>query len=247
MIRYALCLLAGLAFMAGSIAAQEPERGPDASASTRVPGISLLALPGKPFSGIDNIEWTRTLEDGSTITTHTTAQLARDSQGRMYRENHHFVPLGKKSPTYQIHIYDPINLSQTYCSTSTFQCVITDYRPVTFFETMPAGSFDNGNRVLARESLGSQVIEGVYTNGTRETVTVNPGVLGNEMPLITTREFWYSDELETNLAVTRIDPREGKQVIWISNISVSEPDPSLFKIPAGYSVRDLRASAGHRR
>lgn len=247
MTRYALCFLAGLALMAGSIAAQEPERGPDASASTHVPGILLLAIPGKPFSGVDNIEWTRRLEDGSTITTHTTANLARDSQGRMYRENHHFVPLDKKSPIYQIHIYDPVNHSQTYCSTTTFQCVITDYVPQTFFETTPTGPFDNGNRFLARESLGSQVIEGVYVNGTRETVTINPGVLGNERPLISTREFWYSDELETNLAVTRIDPREGKQVIWISNLSLTEPDAHLFDIPLGYAVRDIRASARHRK
>jgi hypothetical protein len=236
-----------LALLAASIAAQEPARGPDASASTRVPGILLLAIPGKPLSGVDNIEWTRTLEDGSTITTHTTANLARDSQGRIYRENHHFVPLDKKSPLYQVHIYDPVNHSQTYCSTTNFQCVITDYRPQTFFETRPTGPFDNGDRSLAREVLGSQVMEGVYVSGTRETVTINPGVLGNDRPLNSTREFWYSDELETNLSVTRIDPREGKQVIWISNLSLTEPEAHLFDIPIGYTVRDIRASARHKK
>jgi hypothetical protein len=245
--RCALGFLAGLALIAVSIAAQEPVRGPDASASTRVPGILLLAIPGKPLSGIDNIEWTRTLEDGSTITTHTTANLARDSQGRIYRENHHFAPLDKKSPLYQVHIYDPVNHSQAYCSTTNFQCVITDYRPQTFFETRPTGPFDNGNRSLSREVLGSQVMEGVYVSGTRETVTINPGVLGNDRPLNSTREFWYSDELENNLSVTRIDPREGKQVIWISSLSLTEPDAHLFDIPIGYTVRDMRISARHKK
>jgi hypothetical protein len=242
--RHALCFLAGLAFIAASVAAQEPDRGPDASASTHVPGIILLAIPGKPFSGIDNIEWTRTLADGSTITTHTTAKLARDSYGRVYRENHRFAPLDKPSPRYQIHIYDPVNHSQISCSTTAFRCVITNYLPQTFFKTMPTGSFDNGNRFLARENLGPQVIEGIYTNGTLETVTINPGVLGNDSPLVSTPEFWYSGELEINLSVTRIDPREGKQVIWISNLSLAEQDAHLFDIPPGYTVRDLRSSAG---
>ena len=242
--RHAFFFLALLLIDFCFLLAQDPSRGPDSSESTRVPGISMLAIPGKPFSGVDNIEWTRTLEDGTTITTHTTANLARDSQGRMYRENHHFASLDKKSPLYQINIYDPVTRSEITCSTTTMQCIIQDYKPRTFFETTPTGPIDEGNRFLARESLGSQVIEGVYTNGTRETTTVNPGVLGNDRPLVSTREFWYSDELETNLSVTRTDPRNGKQAIWISNISRSEPDSHLFEIPIGYTiVRDYRASA----
>lgn len=245
--RYAFFFLIFFAIDFSFLLAQDPERGPDGSESNYVPGVSILAIPGKPFSGVDIIEWTRTLDDGTTVTTHLTAPLARDSQGRMYRESHHFVSLDKKSFAYQIHIYDPITRSKTICYPKSLQCTIQDYKPRTFFETTPAGSFDNGNRFLARESLGSQVIEGIYTNGTRETTTVNPGVLGNDKPLVSTREFWYSDELENNLAVTRIDPREGKQVIWISDISRSEPDPSLFRIPIGYSVRDQRASTLRRR
>jgi hypothetical protein len=248
MTRSVFILLASLAFVPGVLVAQDPERGPDSGESTHVPGISMLAIPGKPFSGIDTIEWARTLDDGTTVTTHLTAKLARDSQGRMYRENHHFVALDKKSFAYQIKIYDPITRSLTICYTKTLQCAIQDYKPRTFFETTPAGSFDNGNRFLARESLGSQMIEGIYTNGTRETTTINPGVLGNDKPLVSTREFWYSDELENNLSVTRIDPRNGKQAIWMSNISHSEPDSHLFEIPIGYTiVRDYRASAQRRK
>jgi len=241
--RFALFSLTGFVLVAGALIAQESQRGPDSSSFTHVPGIILLAIPGKPFSGVDNIEWTRSLEDGTTITTHTTAVLARDGQGRMYRENHHFAPLDQKSPLYQIHIYDPVSRSQVHCSTASFQCVVTDYRPQTFFNPTPAGDFDKGTRSLARESLGSQSIEGIFVNGTKETTTVNPGVLGNDRPLVSTREFWYSTELDTNLAVTRIDPREGTQRIWISDISPSEPDVHLFDIPIGYTVRDDRASA----
>lgn len=240
-------LLAGVAAICGALAAQEPSRGPDAGTSTHISGIVLLAIPGKPFSGIDNIEWTRTLADGSTIVTHTTAIVARDGQGRMYRENHHFVPLGRKSPLYEVHIYDPVSRSQMHCSTTRFQCIVTDYVPKRFFETTPAGTSADGTRTLARESLGSDTIAGIYVQGTRETTTIGPGVLGNDRPLVSTREFWYSEDLQTNLKVTRIDPHEGTQAIWISNLSPTEPDPHLFDVPIGYSVRDTRASARTRR
>jgi hypothetical protein len=49
--------------------------------------------------------------------------------------------------------------------------------------------------------------------------------------------------LQTNLAVTRIDPREGKQVIRLFDISRAEPDSHLWDIPVGFTVRDMRASA----
>lgn len=96
---------------------------------------------------------------------------------------------------------------------------------------------------MAREDLGTNTIEGMNVAGTKETVTVNAGVLGNDRPLASTREFWYSAELETNLAVTRIDPREGKQVVKLVELSRSEPDPRLFEIPDGYSVRDARVQS----
>jgi hypothetical protein len=221
-------------------------RGPDGGTSTHVSGVVVLAIPEKPFSARTTTEWTQTLADGSTITKHLDANLARDSRGRIYRENHTFVPSnsGQKSPLNNIHIYDPVAHAQMYCYTKLFLCIITNYTPQTFFETKPAGSFDNGNRYLARESLGPKTIEGIYVTGIRETTTVNAEVLGNDQPLVSTREFWYSDELQTNLAVTRNDPSEGKQVIQLSEISQTEPDAHLFQVPIGYSVRDDRVPAG---
>jgi hypothetical protein len=241
-------LMAGFALILGAVAAQEAERGPDGGTSTHVSGVELLAIPGKPFSAKTTTEWTRTLADGSTMTTRLEANLARDSRGRIYRERHSFVPANsdRKSPLNEVHIYDPRTLSQALCSVRTMECVLTDYFPMTFFETRAAGPNSDGTRTLTRESLGSDTMEGLYVTGTRETTTISPGVLGNEQAMVSTREFWYSEQLQTNLAVTRIDPREGKQVIRLSNLSLAEPDAQLFDLPMGYSVRDMR-TAGHRR
>lgn len=208
----------------------------------------MLALPGRPFSAKTTTEWTRTAEDGTTVSLRLEATLARDSRGRMYRENRSFVPIGsgERSRLNNIHLYDPVSRSQMRCFPRAFACVVSDYNPQTTFVSPSAGSYDQGNRNLTSENLGTDVIEGLNVTGTRETRTVNSGVLGNDRPLISTREFWYSPDLETNLAVTRIDPATGKEVIRLSQISVGDPDPHMFDVPVGYTLRDDRASARRR-
>jgi len=49
------------------------------------------------------------------------------------------------------------------------------------------------------------------------------------------------------MLVTRIDPREGKQVVRLSDLALGEPDPHMFDIPPGYTVRDERASVHRNR
>jgi hypothetical protein len=79
-------------------------------------------------------------------------------------------------------------------------------------------------------------MDGLSVVGTRESITINAGVVGNNRPLVITNEFWYSPDLQVNLSVTRKDPREGTQVIHISDLSLREPDASLFQVPAGFVV-----------
>jgi hypothetical protein len=246
---HALLVAAGGIFFACSLATQEPSRGPDGHSRTSVPGVEVLAIPGRPFTAKTTTEWTRTLEDGSTITMRLDAVIARDRQGRVYRENHTFVPLNSKGPAplYQIHLYDPVSRSQLRCDGRVYECLLSEYKPKTYFDATPEGSYENDTRTLTRAQLGSDTIEGIHVTGTRETWTTLPGAAGNESPIVSTREYWYSEELQTNLAVTRIDPGTGKQVIRLSQISRDEPDPHLWDAPIGFKVLDTRAAAQRRR
>jgi hypothetical protein len=225
----------------------EPVRGPDGGTHYFVEGISVLPLPGKPFSGRSTTEWTRTLEDGTVVSTHLFTVVARDSQGRIYREGHKFVPAdsNEKSRLIRFKISDPTTHTRTTCYVATHRCEVTEYRAPTSFVPRPSGPFDNGKRVLTRESLGNDVTDGVNVIGSRETVTINAGVVGNSQPLVTTREFWYSPDLQVNLSITRKDPREGTQVIRVSDISRSDPDPALFKVPDGYVVEGAKPKANN--
>ena len=101
----------------------------------------------------------------------------------------------------------------------------------------------DGKHYLSREDLGKGEIEGLETIGTRETITTNPGTVGNDREVTLTKEFWYSPKLGVNVLVKRMDPLQGTQVFTVSNISLAEPDARLFVIPAKYKVTDDRASA----
>jgi hypothetical protein len=220
-----------------------PQRGPDGSASTRVPGIDVLPLPGMPFTASDTIAWTRSIDGGGTITTYVEANVARDSQGRLYRERHHFAPqdVNPRTTIQESIVSDPVAHTRTTCTFAIHRCVITTYHaPVAPPTVLPAGSFDKGQRFLTRENLGNQTMDGLTLIGTRETTTTAPGVVGNDQALTSTREFWYSEDLKTNLAVTRKSPTEGTAVIRLKILSRAEPDPAIFAVPPGFTVQDNR-------
>lgn len=88
------------------------------------------------------------------------------------------------------------------------------------------------------EDLGSQTMQGVTVTGTRTTRTIPKGQIGNDAPISIVTEVWTSPELRTVIYSKRTDPRMGVQTFQLTNISRSEPDPSLFAVPTGFTVTD---------
>ena len=88
------------------------------------------------------------------------------------------------------------------------------------------------------ESLGTQTIEGVTAEGTRKTFTVPAGEIGNTLPMELVRETWYSPELQLVVMSKHRDPRSGETTYRLTNLTRSEPDHSLFGVPADYNVSD---------
>ena len=86
------------------------------------------------------------------------------------------------------------------------------------------------------EELGTRDFEGVSAEGTRNVTTIPEGAIGNERPIEITYERWYSKELGLVVFSKHSDPRFGEQTYKVTNIVRSEPDPSLFSVPKGYTV-----------
>ena len=89
-----------------------------------------------------------------------------------------------------------------------------------------------------KESLGKQMIEGVEAEGTRVTVTIPAGQIGNDAAINIVSESWYSPDLQVIVKSRHSDPRSGETVYRLTNINRSEPDHSLFEVPADYSIKE---------
>ncbi|HJQ71062.1 MAG TPA: hypothetical protein VKA70_18955 [Blastocatellia bacterium] len=89
-----------------------------------------------------------------------------------------------------------------------------------------------------KESLGKQTIEGVEAEGTRLTITIPAGEIGNELPMQLVTESWYSPELQTVIMSKHTDPRMGEHTYRLTNITLGEPARSLFEVPADYAIKE---------
>ena len=123
-------------------------------------------------------------------------------------------------------------------------------RDVTFTAPVSAGiqvmPFPGGGEAPATESLGTRMIEGVQAEGTRTTITIPAGQIGNERPIEIVSETWYSPELKMDVMTKRSDPRFGETTYQLNNIQRIEPLMSLFQPPADYTIEDEPAPFGRR-
>jgi len=97
----------------------------------------------------------------------------------------------------------------------------------------------NGQTVAVtpnKESLGTQIMEGVGAQGDRQTRTIEAGAIGNDRPIQIISERWYSPDLQVEIMTRHSDPRTGEETVRLININRAEPDSSLFQVPAGYQI-----------
>jgi hypothetical protein len=105
--------------------------------------------------------------------------------------------------------------------------------------TIVARSSSSGQQdEVKTESLGVQTMEGVSVEGKRITRTIPAGQIGNVQPIVNVSEVWFSPDLQVVVMSKHSDPRFGDTVYQLSGIQRSEPDPSLFQVPAGYTVQN---------
>ena len=91
---------------------------------------------------------------------------------------------------------------------------------------------------MKRDVLEPQNIEGVSASGTRTTTTIPAGQIGNSQELRIVSEQWFSEELQVLVLTKHSDPRSGETTYRLRNILRAEPDPSLFSVPADYTLQE---------
>ncbi|MFN3303792.1 MAG: hypothetical protein ACK44A_08735, partial [Roseateles sp.] len=91
-------------------------------------------------------------------------------------------------------------------------------------------------------ALPPKEIDGLKVNGERTTWTIEAGKIGNERPIVISREVWRSPELMLTVSSRDADPRSGEQNYRLEKIRRGEPDPALMKPPSDYSETPRRSA-----
>jgi hypothetical protein len=94
-------------------------------------------------------------------------------------------------------------------------------------------------------SLGSKEFDTgdggkLRAEGKLTTWTIEAGRLGNERPIVITREVWSAPDLHLTLSIRESDPRVGETHYRLSNIVRAAPAADLFRPPEGYTLREPR-------
>lgn len=219
---------------------------PDSGMSGHVDGLFIPLVTGQPFHAKIPVEITRQLPDGTMVAQKYYTLAARDGSGREYREGRDVVAADsdREPPLMRTVVYDPKTSLITTCNPVRRVCQQTTFNPTSHPADEPTGPSSDGKSVLAREDLGKKTMIGLEVVGTRETRTFAPGAFGNDKPVIVTKEIWYSPQLQFNLSVTRIDPRNGTQKLEVTDLKLGEPGPEWFALPDGYRLLQERVVAG---
>jgi hypothetical protein len=245
--------LVGFLAVAAGAPAQPPEhRGlPDWRFLGAEPGRPGAVVKNAPFSADVTTETNAALQDGNHIRQTSSLRLYRDSEGRTRREQSLNSVGGLASNTNLppvVFISDPVagvNYALSPSSrTGTRSAAGRAYggaqggRGGRFRSVTPGAARDN----VKTESLGTRTLEGVTAEGTRTTIIIPAGRVGNELPMQTVIETWYSSDLHIAVLSRRSDPRSGETVTRYTNINRGEPPHALFEVPPDYKISD---SVGH--
>ncbi len=215
-----------------------------------------------PYSAEAVTETTQTLADGNQIYREMTAVLHRDSEGRTRREQTltGYLPWAS-SPQGQVFqvivINDPVAGVSYNLNPATRTAIAHE---MSSFRSLPiqegvfgtpgvylgnTGDITSSGTMSAQyqrvglgetEVLGTRSIEGVVAEGTRSTIIIPAGSIGNEQPIEVVSESWYSSELQTLVMSRYSDPRFGETVYQLKNISLAEPSSDLFAVPLDYDT-----------
>ncbi len=234
-------------------------------ASRPVAGAKIaLAGPvvkGAPYTADGSSEMTQTLGDGTHISRQESYTIYRDGEGRIRREsgsqvwisdpvaNTSYILDTKRQTARKMGLPRHIAYEKAQLDAQTAKvkadAMAGQAGPVWFASgamtseggpMLMIGGPMRGGSPGKPEALGKQEMEGVEVEGTRNTVVIPPGQIGNDRPLQMVSERWESPELHVTILARHTDPMMGDSVEKLTNVRRGEPDPSLFQVPANFTM-----------
>jgi hypothetical protein len=233
-----------------------------------------IQMKGAPFSAELTIETPQFSRDGTSKLVDTHSLIYRDKDGRTRREEK--SETGAQSNAGAkindivaglSYVLEPrLQVARKRALESADDTVVTpainqgsmSSKTTGRYQVLPSGTTSTGvdssgsmvnptAPTVTKNLLGERLIEGIKVEGTRLTTTHAANSFGNSQPIVIVEERWYSPELRTMVMIKYSDPRFGDSFYRFSDISRTEPLPTLFVVPEKYTVKDDPAKDPHRR
>ena len=200
------------------------------------PAMLVLPQPGAPLSAEIVEERTTKLPDRASKTDVLSTKVFRDAEGRMR------IEMNIDGPN------DPAPMIQILDRPDGFTVILLpEQRMAARFGFPKSGNAGFGVSFLGNpligvpgkksrktEKLGKQTIDGIEYEGERTTTT------SDEQPsLVGVEERWEALELGL-FGLMKSSGPDQQSTAKLRHVERSAPDPSLFKIPADYVVREMQ-------
>jgi hypothetical protein len=215
-------------------------RGGLLGAGTRTP------IVGAPYSATETVTRQQTLGNGNQIVHTQSASVARDSQGRISTSETITPSAASGKPAYTIQtIFDPVGGYRYELNSSTMTAIQMPL-PKPRTGAPPPERTRPTNPQETTTNLGMSSINGVAATGTQITETIPAGAIGNTQPIQVTRVTWVSNDLKVPVQIKSSDPRFGSSDLELTNIVTTDPNPALFTVPSGYTIKTGGRGGGGR-
>jgi hypothetical protein len=191
------------------------------------------------------------LANGTTITHESTEKQALDSSGRLYRESQRESAMRSDrgfNNFVSVNVNDPVNRTFTFWNSKSKEANVTHFqepREIKRPDPIPGQSVAGSTPMPKLDSipphleyLGIKTINGVRAVGNRITRVIPAGTEGNEQPITVTSEQWTAVDFGLEMMSMTDDPRTGTTTTELTDLEWGEPDPALFQVPEGYTVKD---------
>ena len=228
---------------------------------------SVPGAKGRPYSAETIMEKDQSLADGNHIHTEMHGKIFRDAEGRTRQEMELrspdgsqrviitiedpiagiYVHLEPESKTATLYGYGlggigtPVPAAASHAKTRpqpTAALSASSNAATRTRSLSGVGAGISGAVTTEVEQLGTMVIEGLTVSGTRLTITRPAGAAGNDQPIVSSHETWFSNDQQIDVLTVFKHPQMGESTYKLVNIHVGDPDPLLFQIPADYTRID---------
>lgn len=209
---------------------------------------SLLARPviGQPYSAIQVSSTKQQLAGGTNITHKGHHFVARDASGRIRVEMRIAKVANDQPEEMLVYVIDPEAHTLTTWITgpaaskdAAVAKIPTEKSSTTKPASTQAREDNRPQPIITTEYLGTNILYGLPVSAFKITTIVPAGRSGNDAPITKTHEVWTSSDMKLVMKKQWEDPRTGERTVSLEKFSRADPDPSLFRPLADYTVKTV--------